>query len=79
MAALIKTNPTLTSNVLNAVARQGKADETEAGIWLSRFTPNQRMQLLKDDHFAATAVAIILSSIFVVGLLLSVGVVLWGR
>jgi hypothetical protein len=39
--------------------------------WLERFTARQREELLHDDRFAGTAIAIILVSIFVVGLVLS--------
>jgi hypothetical protein len=51
-------------------------EETTPSVWLERFTASQRNELLHDDQFAGTSIALILSCIFVVGLLLAAAVVL---
>jgi hypothetical protein len=50
-----------------------------SSIWMERFTPPQRNELLHDDLIAGRSISVILVAIFLMGFLLSVVAVLMSR
>src|SRR5262245_9937394 len=62
-----------------SAANQPTLRQPTQPTWSSPFSPDEAQRLLNDDRFAGTAISIILVSIFLMGLLLTIGAIWLAR